>query len=325
MSPLCFDKSMWTPVAMLGVLKTGSGFVLLDSALPEQRLKHIVEKVGAGQLMLSSDSCSSLSGRISQGVITINSDFFKSATQTIARPPVSSVDSAAYVIFTSGSTGIPKGVVITHRNLASALPCHVKRLGYTPDSRVYEFASYSFGASLNNMFAALTTGSCLCIPSDHERRSQLDQSLVTMKATHVLLTPSVAESLSPHTVSGLKSIIFGGEAVRGQDVGPWWEAGVKVCTAYGSSECTTISTINDTASTPDEATRIGWDVGLVPWIVDPSDHEKLLPPGCIGELLLEGPAVGRGYLADPEKTAEVFIQSPSWLTQGASTNDGSYS
>ncbi|KAJ4188794.1 Nonribosomal peptide synthetase 30 [Fusarium falciforme] len=317
--PLCFDKSMWTPVAMLGVLKTGAGFVLLDSALPEQRLKHIVEKIGAGQLMLSSDSCSSLSGRISQGVITINSDFFKSATQTIARIPVVSDDSAAYVIFTSGSTGTPKGVVITHRNLASALPCHVKRLGYTPDSRVYEFASYSFGASLNNTFAALTTGSCLCIPSDHERRSQLDRSLVSMKATHVLLTPSVAESLSPRSVSGIKSIIFGGEAVRGQDVGPWWEAGVKVCTAYGSSECTTISTINDTASTPDEATRIGWGVGLVPWVVDPSDHEKLLPPGCIGELLLEGPAVGRGYLADPEKTADAFIQSPSWLIQGTST------
>ncbi|KAI8716954.1 Nonribosomal peptide synthetase 30 [Fusarium sp. LHS14.1] len=324
--PLCFDKSMWTPVAMLGVLKTGAGFVLLDSALPEQRLRYIVEKVGAGQLMLSSDSCSSLSGRISKGVVTINSDFFKSATQTIASLPVTPADSAAYVIFTSGSTGTPKGVVITHRNLASALPCHVKRLGYTPDSRVYEFASYSFGASLNNMFAALTTGSCLCIPSDHERRSQLDHSFVSMKATHVLLTPSVAESLSPRSVSGLKSIIFGGEAVRSQDVGPWWEAGVKVRTAYGSSECTTISTINDTASTPDEATRIGWGVGLVTWVVDPSDHEKLLPPGCIGELLLEGPAVGRGYLADPEKTTEVFFQNPSWLTEGVSvTSNGSYS
>ncbi|KAJ4326740.1 Nonribosomal peptide synthetase 30 [Fusarium piperis] len=320
--PSCFDKSMWTPVAMLGVLKTGAGFVLLDSALPEQRLKQIVEKVGAGQLMLSSDSCSSLSSRISQGVVIINSDFFKSASQTIGRLPAASADSAAYVIFTSGSTGTPKGVVITHRNLASALPCHVKRLGYTPDSRVYEFASYSFGASLNNMFAALITGSCLCIPSDDERRSQLDRSLVSMKATHVLLTPSVAESLSPRSVSGLKSIIFGGEAVRGQDIGPWWEAGVKVCTAYGSSECTTISTINDAASTPDEATRIGWGVGLVPWVVDPSDHERLLPPGCIGELLLEGPAVGRGYLGDLEKTAEVFIQSPSWLIQGTSTDNG---
>ncbi|RSL49592.1 hypothetical protein CEP54_012351 [Fusarium duplospermum] len=318
--PLCFDKSMWTPVAMLGVLKTGAGFVLLDSALPEQRLRHIVEAVGAGQLILSSDSCATLSGRISQGVVPINSNFFKSASQTIARLPATSANSAAYVIFTSGSTGTPKGVVITHRNLASALPCHVKRLGYTPSSRVYEFASYSFGASLNNMVAALTTGSCLCIPSDHERRSQLDRSLVSMKATHVLLTPSVAESLSPQSVFGLKSIVFGGEAVRGQDVGPWWEAGVKVCTAYGSSECTTIGTINDTASTLDEATRIGWGVGLVPWVVDPSDHEKLLPPGCIGELLLEGPAVGRGYLADPEKTAEVFIQSPSWLVQGASSD-----
>ncbi|KAJ3543809.1 hypothetical protein NM208_g3386 [Fusarium decemcellulare] len=315
--PLCFDKSLWTPVAMLGVLKSGAAFVLLDPSLPEQRLKHIIDKVGGGDLILASDSWTTLCGRLSNKVMSLNWDLFAQATpaRTSCLPHVPP-GSAAYTLFTSGSTGTPKGVVITHRNLSSALPCHVKGLGYTPDSRVYDFASYSFGASLNNMFAALTSGACLCIPSDHDRRSQLDRSLVSMGATHVLLTPSVAESLSPKNVTGLQSIIFGGEAVRPQDVLPWWETGVKVRTAYGSSECTTISTINNTASIPQEVTRIGKGVGLVPWVVHPADHDRLLPPGCVGELLLEGPAIGREYLSDLEKTAEAFIQDPVWLLQG---------
>ncbi|KAF4463820.1 non-ribosomal peptide synthetase [Fusarium albosuccineum] len=315
--PLCFDKSLWTPVAMLGVLKSGAAFVLLDPSLPEQRLKHIVDKVGGEDLILASDSRAMLGGRLSNQVVTFNWGLFTQASPArTSHLPHASPGTAAYTLSTSGSTGTPKGVVITHRNLSSALPCHVKGLGYTPESRVYDFASYSFGASLNNMFAALTSGACLCIPSDHDRRSQLDRSLVSMGATHVLLTPSVAESLSPKNVSGLQSIIFGGEAVRPQDVLPWWETGVKVRIAYGSSECTTISTINDTASTPQQATRIGKGVGLVPWIVHPTDHNRLLPPGCIGELLLEGPGVGREYLSDLEKTAEAFIQDPTWLLQG---------
>ena len=83
-----------------------------------------------------------------------------------------------------------------------------------------------------------------------------------------------------------------------------------------------ISTINCSASSPEEATRIGKGAGLVTWVVDPENHDDLLPLGCIGELLLEGPLVGRGYLNDPEKTAAAFIEDPAWLLQGAPGQPG---
>ena len=73
--PLCFEKSMWTTVAILGVLKAGGGFVLLDPSLPEQRLQAIVRQV-KGSLLLSSVANQTLSSRLAQKVVTVSSGFF---------------------------------------------------------------------------------------------------------------------------------------------------------------------------------------------------------------------------------------------------------
>lgn len=309
--PIYFEKSMWTTVAILAVLMAGGGFVLLDPYLPQQRLKEIVRQIKA-KIILSSVLNEQISKRLTDHVVAVDSNLLANLGPTTKDFGKVEPSSTAYVLFTSGSMGLPKGVVITHRNVASAVPEHIKRLGYTSDSRIYDFASYSFGAAINNVMAALISGACLCVPSDNDRRSNLAGSLVSLRATVVLLTPSVAENLSPENVPTLRSIIFGGEAVRMKDVVPWW-GHVKVITAYGSSEVTTISTINYDADDPEEITRIGKGVGGVTWVVDPDNHDYLLPPGYIGELLIEGPLVGQGYLDDPEKSSNAFIERPRWL------------
>ncbi|MDI1486221.1 MAG: Non-ribosomal peptide synthetase [Ramalina farinacea] len=316
--PLCFEKSMWTTVAILGVLKAGGAFVLLDPSLPKDRLQAFVRQVDA-TLILSSSSTQSLSSRLAENVVIVDSALFAgrdSSNHENRNVCKANPSSTAYVIFTSGSTGIPKGVVITHRNVTSAVSQHVKHFHYTADTRIYDFASYSFGASINNVLAALTAGGCLCVPSDNDRRSNLAGSLTSFRATAVFLTPSMAELLSPQKTPSLRSIIFGGEPVRPKDVRPWWGQ-VKVITAYGCSECTSISTINAHAVSPEEVTRIGKGAAGVTWVVDPENHESLLSPGCAGELLIEGPLVGRGYLNELEKTAAAFIEDPAWLLQGA--------
>ena len=167
----------------------------------------------------------------------------------------------------------------------------------------------------------LAAGGCLCVPSDQDRRNNLPGSIASLRANLLQLTPSVAQFLSPEEMPELQSIIFAGEALRVTDVKPWWGK-VQVINTYGPSECTPISTINCNASSPEEATRIGKGAGQVTWVVDPENHDHLLPLGCIGELLLEGPLVGRGYLNDPEKTAAAFIQDPAWLLQGAPGRPG---
>ncbi|KAJ3544059.1 hypothetical protein NM208_g3252 [Fusarium decemcellulare] len=310
--PLYFEKSMWTPVAMLAVLKAGGAFLLLDPSLPQARLEVMIKHIDA-KIILATENCVQPASDLSENVITVNRTLFSTLNDPVGTGQLSSdPSSAAYVIFTSGSTGTPKGVVITHRNVVSAVTQHSKALEYDESSRVYDFSSYSFGAALNNTFCALTTGACVCVPSDEDRKSNLAASITAFGATDVLLTPSTAETLSPDSVPTLRSLILGGEAVRTQD-GNRWLGHVTLRTAYGQSEGTTIATVNPHPATAEQAMSIGKGVGLVTWVVDPANHENLLPPGSIGELMVEGPAVGLGYFKDPKKTAEVFVSDPSWL------------
>ncbi|PHH89905.1 hypothetical protein CDD83_4995 [Cordyceps sp. RAO-2017] len=333
--PLCFEKSMWTTVAVLAILKTGGGFILLDPSLPEQRLKSIVQQIGGPDggdggpaLIICSPCHRDLSLRLGQETIALDRDLFactedvRGGKQSQAirwhlqntRPP--SPSSLIYAIFTSGSTGTPKGVMVTHENAASALHHQLGLVvGLTPEARIYDFASYSFDVSINNVFTALASGGCLCVPHDLDRREGLEQSIVDLRANVLDLTPSVARLLSPARMPEVRTVIFSGEALRISDVEPWWGK-VRICHAYGPSENTPTSTLNCDASGPEEALRIGKGSGAVTWIVDAADHNSLLPPGCTGELLLEGPIVGRGYLGDPERTAAAFIQDPAWLRRG---------
>ncbi|KAL6855593.1 NRPS [Amphichorda felina] len=318
--PLYFEKSMWTTVAMLGILRAGAAFVLLDPSLPQKRLEEIMRQTRATMVVssqLNENASLSLSPQVlvlgPHSVAALQESARGQASQRLWTPTSSS---PAYVLFTSGSTGNPKGVVVTHGNVTSAVPEHIRSFGYTEDTRIYDFASYSFGASLNNAFIALISGGCLCVPSDNDRKSNMAGSIASLRATAVLLTPSVAESLSPDKVPTLKTLVFGGEAVRLKDIRPWWGK-THVLTAYGSSEVTTVATVNTQATTKEEVPQIGTGSGGVTWVVDPEDHQKLMPPGCIGELVLEGPLVGVGYLGDAAKTSAVFIEDPRWLLDGA--------
>ncbi|KID95513.1 Amino acid adenylation, partial [Metarhizium majus ARSEF 297] len=323
--PLCFEKSMWTTVAVLGVIKSGGAFVLLDPSLPEQRLQVIVQQLQA-KVIVSSPSNGEVSSRLTQRAIVINWEFFTSTEfenmddgvpQTYPANPTSLL----YAVFTSGSTGMPKGVLITNTNAASALYHQAECMGMDRNARIFDFASYSFDVSVSNVLSALANGGCLCVPSDEDRRDNLEQSIASLEANILDITPSMAQVLSPDRLPSVNTVIFGGEALHPTDIKRWWGR-VSIIHIYGPCECTPTSTINYSMAGPDEAVHMGKGVGLVTWIVDPEDHETLLAPGCTGELLLEGPLVGRGYLNDDAKTAASFIGDPGWLLRGSSTKPG---
>ncbi|KAK2591374.1 hypothetical protein QQS21_010934 [Conoideocrella luteorostrata] len=320
--PLCFEKSMWTTVAILGVLKAGAAFVLLDPSLPEYRLQTITKQIGATTI-ISSPMNHALSLKLGPQVITIDRNlliaFCDQSTPELPRSLVAP-SSIMYVVFTSGSTGEPKGTMIKHQNMSSALAYQLDKLELTAESRVFDFSAYSFDMSICNVFLTLTLGGCLCVPRESDRINKLAESIAEMKATSVILTPSVSRMLLPEHVPQLQSIMFIGEALSVRDVEPWLNK-VRIINLYGPCECTPISTINSNNNNAAEtsskdATRIGMGAGTVTWVVDAENHDRLLPPGCVGELVLEGPLIGNGYLNNPAKTAEVFIENPTWLAQG---------
>jgi non-ribosomal peptide synthetase component F len=114
-------------------------------------------------------------------------------------------------------------------------------------------------------------------------------------------------------ISNLSTLVLGGERVIPTDM---YLVGGKahVISAYGPAECTPTATILHSSDVCDVG--LGRGAGVCTWIVEPDNPELLSPIGAVGELWIEGPLVGEGYLNDPEKTAAAFIQDPAWLLRG---------
>ncbi|KAL8369900.1 hypothetical protein RB595_000315 [Gaeumannomyces hyphopodioides] len=327
---LVFEKSRWTTPALLGVLKAGAAFALTDPSQPEARLRNIVAQTRA-RAVVSSEQQFGLANRISQDASKDNSG--KPAKILVASDatllehagwgagasaiylPVVPPSSPMYVIFTSGSTGTPKGVVCSHANFVSGAVPRAEAVGYKSSSRVFEFASYAFDVSIDCMLCTLMVGGTVCVPSEAGRVDDLSAAILASGANMAHMTPSVARVLSdPERVMRALDVLgLGGEAVSAGDAAAWSKL-TKVIIAYGPSECTVGCTINDEVCAAN--TTIGKGKGATTWIVDPEDHDRLMPVGSVGELLVEGPVVGLGYLGQPDKTAEVFVSDPTWLVRG---------
>ena len=330
MVPLCFEKSLWTVVSMLAVTKAGGAFALLDASHPSRRLEAMVHELGA-EIMLTSTTHMKLSLGLSKHVVVVNQtevERLESGAGQVGQvgqveQVAQQMSSAAalYVVFTSGSTGLPKGVVVGHSNYCSGMVRRVKAMRFEPTSRVLDFASYSFDMAIDNMFTTLSTGGCVCIPSDSERKEDIVGAMNRLNVDIADLTPSVARLIAPDTVPGLRVLILIGEAMTATDVSTWAPR-LQLINAYGPAECSLITSANTSVSASTHPGNIGRGLGAVMWVTDARDHNRLLPVGAVGELLVEGPILARGYLNDEGKTAAAFIEDPAWLLAGGGGRPG---
>ncbi|KAF1351551.1 hypothetical protein EJ07DRAFT_137784 [Lizonia empirigonia] len=328
--PVCFEKSLWTVVAILGILKAGGAFVLLDPAHPEERLWNLINELEASVVVCSPLIAESRGFRlraatetktisvveIDQGLVD---QLLSSGQHELDKVPIcDSVkpENLMYAVFTSGTTGKPKGTLITHRGLATGLREHAVATGMTllgPDTRSLQFASYSFDASIGDIFTTIEVGGCLCIPREEDRSPvEITAFVARSRATWAGITPSFAAILDPLSVSTLKALCLAGEPLSVQQVNAW-ASRLQLINMYGPTECT-IACVSHSAVTREiGASNIGRGYRCATWVVDENNHDILRPVGVIGELLIEGPILARGYLKRPETTAAVFIDSPEWL------------
>ncbi|KAK6002869.1 hypothetical protein QM012_001619 [Aureobasidium pullulans] len=321
--PLCFEKSRWAIVAVLATMKAGATFAMMDPSLPLARLQNMAVQIGA-KIIVSSRIQHDFAKSILPNTphLIVEEDACKLAVLGSANrlPPVDP-GTLMYIIFTSGSTGTPKGVTISHRTYTSSAIPRAKAVGYTEKSRVLDFASYAFDVSIDSMFLTVGNGGCLCIPSDEDRLNDINGVIRDMKINYAGITPSMARILDPDVIRSLDVLGLGGEAASARDVN-FWGKDTRIVIGYGPCECTIGCTINSDTATGRDYISIGTGNGACMWIVNPDDHEQLMPAGAIGELLVEGPIVGQGYLNDPEKTASVFINDPAWLVKGHGKHAG---
>ena len=319
---LCFEKSMWMPIAFLSVLKVGGAGLLLDPTLPQSRLETILQQVQP-RIILSSVANRDLSSKLVAKTLTLSADMdlirnyedVETACFERRLPYVKPSD-LLYVIFTTGSTGIPKGCMIQHQDFSSAMSHQRGVLRLNSSSRVYDFSSYAFDGAHWSAFHVFAAGGILCIPSTEERSNYLTESIRRFFTTDIFLTPATARLIDPIKIPTLRSIYIGGEVVSREDLAPWVSC-TNTRIVYGPTECSATSLYWSVPSSISSELSISNGVGLSTWVVDPLSVEELSPIGAVGELYLEGPLVGQGYLEDKEKTRLSFIKDPSWLLEGA--------
>lgn len=311
---LGFTKSLWHPVAALAVSKAGGTSVSLDIQQPDLRLKGLLHQAAAPVMLCSLSMEMRFAALVDQAFTRILPVGIASCERipSVKSPNLPNVDpcQALFICFTSGSTGQPKGATITHENVCSALAPQSQLAGITPESRIYDFVSYGFDVAWANLFLTLYAGACLCIPSDVERSDDLEGSLVRYRTTMLILTPSLATSIDFTGITSLRTIIMGGESLTGSELSNIPHH-VNLYNVYGTSECTMFSTAAGRSLVASDIGSIGTGLATLTWVVDPIGR-WLTPIGGIGELLLEGPLIGSGYLNDPVLTAEKFIEHPSW-------------
>lgn len=224
------------------------------------------------------------------------------------------------VVFTSGSTGMPKGIVTTHENFASAATHQAEILHIQRATRVFDFVSYSFDVSWSNHLQTFICGGCLCIPSEWERRNDIAGAFNRMNCDYVYFTPSVAQSLEPSTMPGIRTLAMGGEPIQSTEVSRWTQAET-IIGIYGPAECAqALSFVRLSAKTRNN--HVGYSFGARTWLVQPGCPDRLAAIGTIAELLIEGPTVSKGYFGDSGKTTAAYIQGPLWLSRGAPGHPG---
>ncbi|PLB52030.1 acetyl-CoA synthetase-like protein [Aspergillus steynii IBT 23096] len=301
--PIFLPKSKWAVVAIMGVLKVGAAFVLLDTSYPAVRLQNICEDVQPKVIICFSDAPSIEYPLVK---MIIGNEVY--GQPTVSPPMVStSPCNAAYISFTSGSTGRPKGVVIEHRSFCTNALATSQAHRLDGRSRVLQYASFAFDVSILECLAPLLLGGCVCIPSEHQRMNWLAESCNDLQVNWAELTPSVARMLQPAEVPSIRTLVLGGEPILRTDISQWKH--VDLICAYGPAECTVVSTVQSHVRDPG---NIGRCYGGSAWIVDKENHERLLPIGPIGELVIGGPIVGRGYLNRPAQTEAAFVSIPTW-------------
>jgi non-ribosomal peptide synthetase component F len=148
-------------VGLLGILKAGAAYVPLDPGYPLERLSFMFEDAQLPVLLTQEHLAASLPSQWLQ-TISLDSDWDLIATESDENlSSVSEPDNLAYVIYTSGSTGKPKGVMLQHTGLGNMVRAQIKAFNVHCDSRVLQFASFSFDASVSEVFMALLAGARL--------------------------------------------------------------------------------------------------------------------------------------------------------------------
>jgi len=311
------ERSFDMIAGALGILKAGGAYVPIESEYPVSRIRYMLEEIRSPVAIVHESLMDSLSDY--QGHVLCMDRFWEQggALDGSDVDNVNEPEDIAYVIYTSGSTGKPKGVMVPHVAIARL----VKNTNYvdiTSEDRFLQIAAVAFDAATLEFWGPLLNGGSLFMAKSNDVMSpdSLAELLLTNDITIIFLTVVLYNQLidsRPDSISKLKRLLVGGEALSVNHIkkGLLYTRPGVLANGYGPTENTTFSNYYPIESVPDNATSIpiGFPVAnSTVYILD--KYLKPAPVGVPGEIYIGGYGLAKGYLNDPEKTRNAFIENP---------------
>jgi amino acid adenylation domain-containing protein len=311
------DRDLDAYVALLGILKAGAAFTVLDPKLPAGRLDFMIRDTAAPLVLTRSALADRLpeAGDWSPVLLDTQWDEIEAVPADEPLEEWATRESLAYVLYTSGSTGTPKGVMIRHRGVSLFADGYRRTFGFGPQDRLLQLPSLTFDMSQGEFWTGFLVGATVVAASPDEALSPeaLAALMRDQRVTYAGLNPAMLSVIDAEPYPALKYIMGGAEVLPPELVNKWNVPGRTFVNLYGPTE-TAI------ACTEYPCEHVVWQtsppigrphINRQMYVVD--RFNNLVPRGVAGELLIGGPddaGLADGYLNQPELTAEKFPQDP---------------
>uniref|UniRef100_A0ACD5GVY6 Non-ribosomal peptide synthetase n=1 Tax=Desertifilum tharense IPPAS B-1220 TaxID=1781255 RepID=A0ACD5GVY6_9CYAN len=300
---ICIERSLSMIIALLGVLKAGVLTFPSTRTYPADRLAFMLSDSQVPLLLTTESLVSQLPTtppNLSVSIPTVPTI----AQEKDCNPETRiTPENLAYLIYTSGSTGTPKGVLVTHAGLGNLTADKIRTCQVKPHSRVLQFFSFGFDASIPEFVMSLGCGAYLHLatPAELSPSTRLSQAAARTVPLPILPSPLRPGGSFPDNFPALEMVLVGGEVPTAELIAQW-SKGRLFINAYDPTE----TTVNASMVPDGDTLRPAANKQL--YILD--RYLQPVPVGVPGELYIGGVGLARGYLNRPEKTAEAFIANP---------------
>ncbi|MCP4220512.1 MAG: amino acid adenylation domain-containing protein, partial [bacterium] len=302
------ERSVEMIIGILGVLKAGGAYLPLDPDHPENRTAYMLKSSGVHVLLKQS----TISGNFKDRCEVIDLDSNEWCRGSAENPGIKgNPRDLAYVIFTSGSTGNPKGVLVENRSVVNLIHWYARVIDVKANPNFVLLSSFTFDAGIEDIFTSLLMGGTLHVPGKDTilDREQFIKYVNGNRINSLNFVPTALKELleDEEKPGSLDVIVSGGEELSGPLKDRFLDKGYRLYNSYGPTE-TTVDALLDKCS--DKGVSLGKPMDNASVYILDKTGRHLLPIGINGELCISGLGVARGYLNNPELTAEKFIPNP---------------